>query len=194
MYAPRDLVPGLQVVLERNSPIKYKGIEVIPIVSSEKTEVSYYQDVLQKHSAATQNKQVLKVSGIPQWLKLESLKITAEIMQREVQEHQTGWTVVDLLKRLTPNGIESFSSEGIFKEILPGNRGDSVLMCFDLQDAAKAWKCQEEVLRILSAAAGSASLSRLTIEFVPPLELPLDADAVHCTSFDARVSVTWRQN
>jgi hypothetical protein len=73
MYAPKDLVPGLQAVLERNSPIKYKGMEILPIVSSEKTEVSYYQDVFQKHSAATQNKQVLKVSGISQWLKLESL-------------------------------------------------------------------------------------------------------------------------
>jgi hypothetical protein len=74
------------------------------------------------------------------------IKITAEIMQKEVQEHQSGWTVADLLKRLTPNGIESFSSEGTFKEILPGNRGDSVLLCFNHQDAANAWKCQGEVL------------------------------------------------
>jgi hypothetical protein len=176
MYAPKDLVPGLQAVLERNSPIKYKGMDILPIVSSEKTEVSYYQDVFQKHSAATQNKQVLKVSGIPQWLKLESLKITAEIMQKEVQEHQAGWTVADLLKRLTPNGIESFSSEGTFKEILPGNRGDSVLLCFNHQDAANAWKCQEEVLRILSAAAGNSSLLRLAVELVPPIDLPLEDD------------------
>jgi hypothetical protein len=170
MYAPRELVTGLQALLERNSPIKYKGMSITPILSSEKSEVSYYQDVFQKHTAMTQGRQVLQISGVPQWLKLESLKITAEVLQREVQEHQSGWTVADLLMRLTPEGIVNFRSDGVFTEMLPGNRGDSIVLCFHNQDAMRAWKCQDEVMRIVSTAGGSASQSKLKIEMIPSIE------------------------
>jgi regulator of replication initiation timing len=171
MYASRELVTGLQALLERNSPIKYRGMSITPILSSEKTEVSYYQDVFQKHTAMTQGRQVLRIGGVPQWLKLESLKITAEVLQQEVQEHQAGWTVADLLMRLTPEGVVSFSSEGVFTEVLPGNRGDSIVLCFHRQQALRAWKCQDEVMRIISTAGGSASKSKLKIEMIPPIEL-----------------------
>jgi hypothetical protein len=54
--------------------------------------------------------------------------------------------------------------------MLPGNRGDSIVLCFHNHDAMRAWKCQDEVMRIVSTAGGSASQSKLKIEMIPSIE------------------------
>jgi cell division protein FtsB len=174
MFADRELAPGLQKLLEQNSPMQFNGKKVVPVMAEEKTEAPYFQDVFQNHMACTQNKQTLCVMGVPIWLKPNSMKVTEDMLQQKVQEHQANWTVADLLMRVTPQGLAKFASEGVFKQVLRGNRKDAMILTYDKENAIAAWKCQEAVAGIITRAAGNSSTSRLHTMMYPPVQIRED--------------------
>jgi hypothetical protein len=166
-----EMVTYLKKLLEENSPFRYAGKEIRPILQGEDTGSQFYRDVMQCHRECTNERRVLCVDNIPLWFKPEKAIVTEAMYGGKVPQECFEWKLVDLLLSLRPSGMTHGMDGTVILQVLPGNTETSLSLTYAQGKEEEAWSLTERILQIISAAVGSAAAARLSIEAYPKIAM-----------------------
>jgi hypothetical protein len=73
--AESEAIPHLKKILKENSPIKFGGKIVKPILKGEDVDSPFYRDVLLEHEKQVNGRRLLRIDNVPKWFKPEKAMV-----------------------------------------------------------------------------------------------------------------------